>query len=92
MRAAFKQADGEALLTLGLYLFFFIWWTLFAFGLGSASPDEYSYIMGMPSWFFFSCILGYPVMTLLLWFVLRRFFVDIPLDAPEEHDAAEKKL
>ena len=80
MRSLFKQADREAVITLGLYLFFFLWWTVFAFGLGSGDPEQYSYVMGMPSWFFFSCILGYPVITFLLWYAVRRWFADIPLD------------
>ena len=44
MSKAFKQADREAYITLGLYVFFFLWWTLFAFGLGSGDPEEYSYV------------------------------------------------
>ena len=77
----FKQADREALITLGLYGFFFLWWTLFAFGLGSGDPENYSYVFGMPAWFFYSCVLGYPVMTLLLWVVIRRYFKNMPLNA-----------
>ena len=83
LRNRFKQADREAWMTLCMYVFFFLWWTLFAFGLGSGSPDEYSYVLGFPSWFFFSCVLGYPVVTLLLWIVLRRYFVDMPLDTDD---------
>ena len=80
MSKAFKQADREAYITLGLYVFFFLRWTLFAFGLGSGDPEEYSYIWGLPAWFFFSCVAGYPVVTFILWIVVRKFFSDIPLD------------
>ena len=41
-------------------------------------------MFGMPAWFFYSCVLGYPVMTLILWIVVRRFFADIPLDEEQE--------
>ena len=91
MRGAFRQADREALITLGLYVFVFVWWTVFAFGLGSGDPDEYSYVFGLPAWFFYSCVLGYPVMSLLLWIVVRRFFADIPLDEKKKNDEEEKK-
>ena len=37
-------------------------------------------MFGLPAWFFYSCVLGYPVMTLILWIVVRRFFAVIPLD------------
>ena len=83
MRKIFRQADREAYITLGLYIFFFLWWTLFAFGLGAGDPDEYSYVFGLPAWFFYSCVAGYPVVTLILWLVVRRWFADIPLDVSE---------
>ena len=87
MNKIFKQADREAYITLGLYVFFFLWWALFAFGLGSGDPEEYSYVFGLPAWFFYSCVAGYPVVTLILWFVVRKFFADIPLDGSD----AEKR-
>lgn len=80
----YRQADREALYTLALYVFFFAWWFVFAFGLGSGDPEDYAYIWGIPAWFFYSCILGYPLICLLLWGVLRLFFRIMPLDE-EEH-------
>ena len=80
MSKRYKQANKEALITLGLYLFFFLWWTFFAFSLGSGDPADYSYVLGLPAWFFYSCVLGYPVISLVLWVVLRLFFKDVPLD------------
>lgn len=80
--ARYKQADREALICLGLYALFFLWWYVFAFGLGSGDPASYSFIFGLPAWFFYSCVLGYPLLTLLLWVVVRKLFVDMPLDAP----------
>jgi len=76
----YKQADREALITLGVYAFFFLWWTIFAFGMGGGDPENYSYVLGMPSWFFYSCVLGYPVVAVVLWAVIRLFFVEMPLD------------
>jgi uncharacterized membrane protein YhdT len=91
----FAQADREALLTLALYAFYFLWWYGFAYGLGGGDPKEYSYILGFPAWFFFSCIAGCPVLTLALWVVLRKGFRDMPLDArlpalPPGEDSANK--
>jgi uncharacterized membrane protein YhdT len=90
----FAQANKEALLTLGLYALYFLWWYGFAYGLGSGDPKEYSYILGFPSWFFFSCIAGCPVLTFALWAVLRKYFRDIPLDAhlnPPSSDELDKE-
>ncbi|MDR3074101.1 MAG: YhdT family protein [Deltaproteobacteria bacterium] len=86
----YRQADREALITLGVYAFFFLWWTVFAFGLGGGDPGQYSYVLGMPAWFFYSCVLGYPVVSLALWAVIRLYFKDMPLDAaPSGNPAAE---
>lgn len=76
----YRQADREALYTLALYVFFFVWWCGFAFGLGSGDPENYVYIWGIPAWFFYSCIVGYPLICLLLWGVLRLFFRLMPLE------------
>ncbi len=75
-----RQMNKEAIISFGLYSFFFIWWYGFAYGLGLKSPSEYSYIMGMPSWFFMSCIVGYVVISFATWFIVKKFFVDIDLD------------
>ena len=87
----FKQANREALITLGVYVFFFLWWTLFAFSLGTGDPEQYTYVFGFPAWFFYSCILGYPVVAVLLWVVLRIFFVDMPLDVSPTADNEQLK-
>ncbi len=90
MISRYKQANKEALITLGLYLFFFLWWTIFAFGFGSDNPETYTFILGLPAWFFYSCLVGYPVITLLLWFVLRHYFIEMPLDStPTEHGVSK---
>ena len=91
MRSKFRQADREALITLALYLFFFLWWALFAFGLGAGDPEKYSFVLGMPAWFFFSCVLGYPLITLLLWWAVRRWFKDIPLDGEGKRGGEERQ-
>lgn len=90
MKEVFRQADREAYITLGIYVFFFLWWTVFAFGLGAGDPEGFSYVFGLPAWFFYSCVAGYPVITLILWFVIRKFFADIPLDVSEA-DEQEKE-
>lgn len=79
----YRQANKEALITLLLYAFFFLWWTIFAFGLGSGDPEEYSYVFGLPAWFFYSCFVGYPVIVVVLWVTVRKFFTDMPLDSDE---------
>lgn len=73
----------ETWAVLGLYLLFFVWWYATAYGFGG-DPAQYSYILGFPAWFFYSCIVGYVGISLLLWVVVKYFFKDIPFD--EEDD------
>ena len=76
-----KQANTEALLALAVYGLYFVWWYVFGYGVGNEDPETYSYVLGFPAWFFYSCILGYPLVTVVLWVVVRLFFREIPLDA-----------
>ena len=90
----YAQANKEALLSLGVYALYFMWWYVCAYGMGSGDPAQYSYVWGLPAWFFYSCLVGYPLITLLLWAVVRFGFKNMPLDEeelPEENvsDSAE---
>ncbi|WP_373894939.1 YhdT family protein [Virgibacillus natechei] len=76
----FKIANREALIGVGLAIFNFIWWYGFAYGLGSKDPSEYSYVFGFPAWFFYSCVLGVVVLSLLVIIVVKKFFVEVPFD------------
>lgn len=83
----FKIAHREALIGIGLVIFNFIWWYGFAYGLGSKDPTEYTYIFGLPSWFFYSCVLGFIVMSILVTVIVKTWFVDIPLDDEEDEQS-----
>ncbi|MCL1890264.1 MAG: YhdT family protein [Desulfovibrionaceae bacterium] len=90
----FSQANREALLTLGLYAIYFLWWYIFAYGLGDGDPADYTYILGFPAWFFMSCIAGYPVITFLVWIAVRFLFKDIPFSGilkDENLDSVEER-
>ena len=79
-------ANREALIGVGLAIFNFAWWYLFAYGLGSKKPEDYSYILGLPAWFFYSCVVGFVVMVALVTFIVKVFFVEIPFDEEGEED------
>ena len=86
----FAQANKEALLALAAYALYFVWWYVCAYGMGDKDPELYSYVFGMPEWFFYSCIVGYPLLTALLWVMVRFFFKEMPLDDEEEqNDSAD---
>ena len=45
--------------------------------------SEYTYVFGFPAWFY-SCIVGFIVMVILLSLVVRFVFQDISLDEEEK--------
>lgn len=87
----YAQANREASLSFAAYGLYFLWWYVCAYGLGSGDPAEYSYVFGLPAWFFYSCIAGYPLLSLLLWVMVRLFFREMPLDedSPDPDSAGD---
>lgn len=89
MKSRKKQIQKEALLTVGLYLFYFLWWYYFAYHYGAKEVEHYNYILGLPEWFFYSCVLGLVVVNVLVYIVVKFCFKEIPLDS--EKEGTEKK-
>ncbi|MFV0421074.1 YhdT family protein [Oleidesulfovibrio sp.] len=80
----FIQANKEAVFALGVYALYFLWWYFCAYGMGDGDPEQYNYVLGLPEWFFYSCIVGYPLITLVLWGIVRLFYKEMPLDDTTE--------
>lgn len=81
--AIMKNAKKETYIIIGLYILFFAWWYLTAYGFGD-DPSEYRYILGFPEWFFYSCIVGYVGISTLLWICVRFFFTEMDFEEKEE--------
>jgi len=56
-----------------------IWWYVFGYGLGDKPVEEYKYILGLPSWFFLSCVLGSVVFIVLTFVMVDKMFKHMPL-------------
>lgn len=80
----FKIAHREALIGVALAIINFVWWFGFAYGLGSKPLTEYKFVFGLPAWFFYSCVLGFIVMSVLVIFAVKFWFVDVSLDVKED--------
>ncbi|MDE5416052.1 YhdT family protein [Alkalihalobacterium chitinilyticum] len=80
----FKIANREALIGVGLVIFNFVWWFGFAYGLGSSPVEEYSYVFGMPAWFFYSCVVGFVVMAIIVIIMVKKFFVEVDFEDEQE--------
>lgn len=81
---SYKIAHREALIGCGLAIINIVWWYGFAYGLGSRPPEEYTYIMGFPSWFFYSCIIGFVLMVILVVLVVKCLLKEVPFDEDYE--------
>ncbi|MGG1676448.1 YhdT family protein [Neobacillus sp. NRS-1170] len=83
MDKRFRIAHREAWIGVILVVINFIWWYGFGYGLGSAKVEQYSYIFGLPAWFFYSCILGSIVMIVLVILTVKLLFKDVPFEDEE---------
>jgi uncharacterized membrane protein YhdT len=79
----FRIAHREAWIGVSLAVVNFLWWYGFAYGLGGKSVSEYKYIWGLPAWFFYSCVVGFLLMVLLVIIVVKTMLKEIPFDEEE---------
>lgn len=79
----FKIAHREALIGVVLVLINFIWWYGFGYGMGTGNVKNYSYIFGLPAWFFYSCIVGFILMVILVILTVTFLFKDVPFEDEE---------
>lgn len=86
MKTRDQQIKKEAFWTVLLYLFYFVWWYFFAYYFGEGEVSEYKYIFGLPEWFFYSCVLGFVVINILVFVVIKLCFRDMPLGSEEEEE------
>lgn len=82
----YKQCNKEAIVGALLGLLNLIWWYAWGYGLGSKPVSEYTYIMGLPTWFFMSCIVGAVLFTILAFVMVDKIFKDMPLERMTEEE------
>ena len=80
----YRIANREALIGVVLVIINFILWYGFAYGFGAKPVDEYSYVFGLPAWFFYSCILGTVIVLALVIFAVVFLFKEVPFDEEDE--------
>ncbi len=87
-----RQIRKEAIVSVILYAAFFIWWYFTGYGIAEKGTTEtYTYVFGLPMWFFLSCVVGYALFVVATIIVVKCFFKDFELgpERGEEPDAAE---
>jgi uncharacterized membrane protein YhdT len=76
----YRIANREAWIGIILVIINFVWWYGFAYGLGSGPVKDYTYIMGLPAWFFYSCVAGFILMVVLVALAVKFFFKEVPFE------------
>ncbi|MBS3994680.1 MAG: YhdT family protein [Alkaliphilus sp.] len=77
---------------MGLGILNLVWWFAFGYGMGSKPPEEYTYIMGLPMWFFMSCVVGGLLFTILAIIMVTKFFKNMPLERMTAEEAKNYEM
>ncbi len=84
----FKVCSKEAKWGVGLGLVNLALWFIFGYGFGSGPVSEYTYVLGLPLWFFLSCIIT-PLIIIILVFFYTGKMPDMSLEKMSEEEAVE---
>jgi len=87
-KARNRQIKKEAIASAILYLCFFLWWYFMGYGIAERTdPANYTYVLGLPMWFFMSCIVGFVLFSiatiLLVTLYFKHFSLEETADEPE---------
>ena len=83
----FRQCNREALYGVILGGINVLLWLIGGYGFGRGNPENFTYILGFPAWFFISCILNALVAIAGTIFIVRTRMKDMPLDPMTEEEA-----
>lgn len=75
----FKQCFREAAMTLGLYTLHMVWTIGLAYGLWALLGPE-SRTFGLPTYLFWSVVVGSLLLILIVYLTTRYLYKDMPLD------------
>jgi len=85
-----RQMKKEALISAVLYVAFFIWWYVTGYGVAATGTTAtYTYVLGLPMWFFLSCVVGYVLFCIATVIVVKFFFKDFDLGEEAGEETAE---
>ena len=84
------QIKKEVRISIVLYLVFFIWWYATGYGLSGGDPAEYTYVLGLPLWFFLSSVVGYVGFSIATILVVKLLFKNFSLDETADAEANVK--
>lgn len=84
------QIKKEAIISIVLYVAFFIWWYITGYGIAATgTPETYTYVFGLPMWFFLSCVVGYVLFSIATILVVKKFFKNFDLGEEAETESTD---
>ena len=90
-KAKNRQINKEAIISIVLYILYFIWWYVTGFGLGSGDPSTYKYVMGLPLWFVLNSFVGPIIFIVAVIFTVKYLFVNIDLEDSQSHNQNDEE-
>jgi len=85
----YAVANHEAWWAVAYWVAFTVVVTGSAWALGYDTPaEELDFVLGFPTWFFWSVLMSSVAFSIVPVFVIRRWFTDMPLSADGSHDPA----
>lgn len=88
----YRECEREALYGILLGVINLAVWAIGGYWLGGGSAEDYSYIMGFPTWFFVSCVANSVLAIAGAIYIVKRKMRDMPLGPMTEEEAAEYGL
>lgn len=85
----YRQCEKEVWYGVILGLVNLVIWAVGGYGLGSGPVEEYSYIMGFPTWFFVSCIANSAFAIVATIYIVTRKMRVMPLGPMTKEEAEE---
>lgn len=83
-----RQMKREAIISVVMYIIFFLWWYFTGYGLAG---ENQSYMAGIPVWFWLSSVVGYVLFSVATILVVKLLFKNFSLDeVAEDAEVSEK--
>ena len=87
-----KFKNKEGIVAVVIAIIHFALWYYFAYvRFDVNNVKSYKYILGLPEWFFYSCVVGLVLINILVYICIKFLFKDIDFEKYNENNNLDKK-
>ena len=87
-----KFKNKEGIVAVVIAIIHFALWYYFAYvRFDVNNVKSYKYILGLPEWFFYSCVVGLILINILVYICIKFLFKDIDFEKYNENNNLDKK-